>query len=200
MPELRAVAILAFLLSFAPAIAGAQNVRMVALDPVSRNVTLRNYEAAIDVDISSFQMCRAPGTYSAISALPLVAGDLSLSPGEEVTIRYDAILEAGTGIGFYVSAPFGTPANMRDYMQFKGVAGFRESVAVAAGIWSAGTFAAGEGPYVYTGDGLEDGAAFWSTPIPTPALGAAGGPLLLALLAGAGVYALRFASARSVPE
>jgi hypothetical protein len=57
---------------------------------------------------------------------------------------------------------------MADYMQFKGVAGFRESVAVAAGLWTAGTFAAGDpGPYFYTGNGVaQNGAAFWTNASP----------------------------------
>jgi hypothetical protein len=86
----------------------------------------------------------------------------------KVTIVYSAILSAGTGIGVYTTSGFTDPANMSDYMQFKDVAGFRESVAVAAGLWTAGTFATGDpGPYFYTGDGVSDnGAAFWTNAVP----------------------------------
>jgi hypothetical protein len=95
-------------------LAAAQNVRMVALDEVLQQVTIRNFEPATTVDISAFQLCREPGTYQGLSVVPLVAGDLVLDPGEEVTVTYTAILASGTGIGLYLSGPFGSAANMLD--------------------------------------------------------------------------------------
>ena len=80
-------------------------------------------------------------------------------------------------------------------MQYKGVAGFRESVAVGAQIWTAGTFAEGdEGPYFYTGDGTQNGAEFWtnSTGAPVPSLSGASRTTLVAVLGlAAGLLWLR---------
>jgi hypothetical protein len=167
-----------------PGLVSAQ-IRMTRLDEVTQQVTIENFSASTGVDISGYFMCRAPGTYRQFSTLTIVGGgDLDLSPGESVTIIYTDILSAGTGIGVYVTSGFTNPANMSDYMQFKGVAGFRESVAVDAGLWTAGTFATGDpGPYFYTGDGVaEDGAAFWTnSPPAVPALSTWGLAGLVAL-------------------
>ena len=155
-----------------PAVASAQ-VRMIQVDEVLQEVTIRNFGGTA-VDVSSYQMCREPGTYRALSALTLVSGDLMLDPDEEVTFVYTFILSAGTGIGLYLNGNnFNSAANMADYMQYKGVSGFREGVAVTAQLWTAGEFAAGDdGPWFYDGDGVtENGAAFWSNvPEPSPTL------------------------------
>jgi hypothetical protein len=162
---------------FALASPAEAQVRMVELDENAREVTIRNFSPDTTVDVSGYFMCRAPGTYQAASSLTIVGGgDLNLSPGEQVTLVYTFIIASGTGIGLYLNgANFGSPANMADYLQYKGVAGFRESVAVAAGLWTAGTFATGDpGPYFYTGNGSQNGAAFW-THVPAPQVPALGG-------------------------
>ncbi len=156
-------------------LAGSANaqIRMVELDENTQQVTIRNFSATETTNISSWQLCRQPGTYQALSVLAIIGGgDLNLSPGEEVTVVYTAILAAGTGIGLYISSPFSSSTTIRDYMQYKGVVGFRQSVAVGAGIWTANTFASGDpGPYFYTGDGIQNGASFWtSTPSAVPGL------------------------------
>ena len=162
--------LIAILMLSGVGVASAQNVRMVKLDEVLQQVTLKSFEPTSTVDVSTFQLCREPGTYQSLGAVPLITGDLVLDPAEEVTVVYTAILETGTGIGLYISGPFGSASNMLDYVQYKGVAGFRESVAVAAGIWAAGTFVDGDGPYVYIGDGTQDGHSFWSQEVESPAV------------------------------
>lgn len=143
-------------------------IRMTQLDEISQEITIKNF-GGTQVDVTTYQMCREPGTYRALSTLTIVSGDLVLDPDEEVTVVYSFVLSAGTGLGLYLLPSFGTPAAMSDYMQYKGVVGFREGVAVSAGLWTAGTFADGaSGPYFYTGDGTENGATFW-TNAPPPA-------------------------------
>lgn len=185
-----------------PGFASAQ-IRMTRLDEVTQQVTIENFSASTTVDISGYFMCRAPGTYKQFSTLTIVGGgDLDLSPGESVTILYTDILSAGTGIGVYVTSGFTDPANMSDYMQFKGVAGFRESVAVDAGLWTAGTFAAGDpGPYFYTGDGVaENGASFWANapPVAAPAL-SAWGLVGLVVLLGTAMTMIRRSRGETIP-
>jgi hypothetical protein len=183
-------------LVFAAAGQSVAQIRMVELDEDTQQVTLRNFNSVGNLDASTYWMCRAPGTYAAVSGLTIVGGgDLDLSPGEEVTIFYTAILAAGTGIGLYFnSSNFELPVNMADYMQYKGVAGFREVVAVSKGIWTTGTFASGDpGPYLYTGDGTQNGAAFWSSaPAPSvPTVSAWGVVVLCSLVIGAVVLRSR---------
>jgi hypothetical protein len=173
-----------------PGAAFAQ-VRMTELDEVAQTVTLKNFGGSA-VDTSGYYMCREPGTYQIFTALTIVgAGDLNLDADEEVTLVYGEILSSGTGIGVYLNAnSFNNAANMADYMQYLGVAGFRESVAVTAGLWATGEFATGDpGPFFYTGDGDENGAAFWTNSPPkppnqTPALSTWGIGGLCAVLVG----------------
>lgn len=148
---------------------GNAQVRMVQLDETARETTLRNFSSTATVDVSNYFLCREPNTYRQLANLPTVQGDLMLSPGEEVTIDYSFIPLAG-GIGlFTTSADFGDPNNMIDYVQYGGVVGFRQPVAVQAGLWDPGTFASGSsGPFIYSGDGVNDtGAEFWSASIGT---------------------------------
>ena len=154
-----------------PGLAGAQ-VRMTRVDEVAQQVTIKNFGTSpTPVDISGYFMCLAPGTYQQLSALTIVgSGDLSLSPGEEVTLVYTFIPASG-GIGLYISSGFTNPNNLADYVQYDGVAGVREDVAVAAGIWTTGAFASGtSGPFSYWGDGTQNGAFYW-TSIAVPAAG-----------------------------
>ena len=144
-------------------VASAQT-RMVQLDEVSQEVTLRNFSTTDTVDTSGFFMCIAPSTYRQVSGLPIVQGDLMLSPGEEVTIVYSFVPAAG-GVGLYANDNgFGNSNNMLDYVQYGGVAGFRQGTAISAGLWVGGTFASGSsGPFAYSGDGVNDnGAGFWA--------------------------------------
>lgn len=153
----------ALLLSMTAGVGTAQ-VRMVQLDEVARETTLRNFSSTATVNISGYFLCREPNTYRQLSNLPIVQGDLNLSPGEEVTIEYSFIPLAG-GVGLYSTvANFNDPNNMTDYVQYGGVVGFRQPVGVAAGFWTAGTFVDGaSGPFVYNGDGVNDnGSEFWS--------------------------------------
>lgn len=185
----------ALLIALVAASAQAQ-VRMVSVDVATQNVTLRNFGAG-NVDISGYFMCRSPGTYRIMSSLPIVSGgDLSLDPGEEVTITYGFVDPAG-GVGLYRNGSgFGNAVNLADYVQWVGVSGFREGVAVTAGIWTAGTFASGAGPvFEYTGDGIQDGATFWATAAAVPAL-----PIAFVLgLAGALAIGGGWAQRRRVP-
>ena len=180
------------LLAFSAFHLPSAQVRMTRVDEVALEVTLRNF-GPTETDVSGYWMCRAPGTYQQVSSLALVGGtDLSLSPGEEVTLVYGQIPAQG-GIGLYLNASgFGSSANIADYVQWGGVAGVRESVAVGAGIWTAGTFAAGaSGPFVYTGSGTQNGADFWSAITGVPVLPTWAAASLGVLLAGAAGRRLR---------
>jgi hypothetical protein len=46
-------------------------------------------------------------------------------------------------VGLYRVPNFPDPGSMEDYVQYGGVTGFREGIAVMAGLWTAGTFASG---------------------------------------------------------
>ena len=152
-------------------------VRMIKVDESSQAVTIKNFGASMTVDISAYFMCLAPGAYRAVSTLTIVGGgDLDLSPGEEVTVVY-TFTPASGGMGLYLNdSGFGSAVNMADYVQYDGGVGVREPVAVTAGIWTASTFATGApGPYYYSGDGTQNGAAYWSNVAPPTAVPGLGG-------------------------
>jgi hypothetical protein len=141
--------------------AGAQ-IRMSRIDPDSGRVTIQNFGAS-SVDVSSWQMCSGGSTYLALSTLTPI-GSLDLASGADVFITYSLFVGAGDEVALYVSGPFtggAGAANIRDYMQFNSTGGSREPVAVAAGLWGAGDAVTGDGPYLYTGDGTQNGVSFW---------------------------------------
>ena len=204
MNPLRFALFLTLLALVLPGVASAQ-IRMSQVDELTQEVTIRNF-GGTQVDVSTWWMCRQPGTYQQLSGLTVTSGDLLLDPGEEVTIIYTFVLFAGTGIGLYDTNSFGNAAALQDYMQYKGVAGFREPLAVTAGLWTAGTFATGDpGPYFYIGDGTENGATFWTNDPPAPpsglpTLGAWGAGALGLALIGAARLAMRRRSEADAPH
>jgi len=164
-------------------------VRMVSVDPQTAEVVLRNFGAA-PVDVTGWWMCESLGTYRPLNEL--TSGSLNLAPGGEVTVTFtDFITPSGQGVGLYEDAFFsleeGGAQYIRDYMQYLTPDGFREPVAVAAGIWPDDDMVEGPGPYIYNGDGNQNGAAFWATlGTPVPSLSLPGGLLLVgAIVAGA---------------
>ena len=163
-----ATAAVALLLLLLASSASAQ-IRMVSIDPATDEVVLRNFGAG-NVDVATWWLCRAPGTYRQISGLS-VSGPTLLGPGDEVTVVYTGQLgEPGQGVGLYETPSFGSASAIRDYMQYLTQSGVREPIAVAAGIWPDDDEVTGAAPYTYVGDGTQNGAAFWTgaaAPVPS---------------------------------
>ena len=55
-----------------------------------------------------------------------------------------------------------------DFVQWGSAGNGREDVAVAKGIWIAGTFVSGDEPFTYTGNGGQNGSDFWEATTPPP--------------------------------
>ncbi len=144
----------------------ASNLRLVAVDPSTKNVTIKNFGNASQ-DISDYRLCSNINyTFSGIAAnTVLVSGDLDLSPGEEVTVNWlvlGAFRSIGDDMGLYLpEGSFPNPSAMVDYMQYLTLDGGREAVAVAKGIWSNDETVMDEPEYTYIGDGTQNGASFW---------------------------------------
>lgn len=133
-------------------------LRISEVDTDNNTITLKNFGEE-SVDASSFWICilRAYQPISDISA-----SDLVLDSDETVVLTTN--LDGGSSdIGLYQSSQFGVASAMLDFMQYGqdvGASG-RVSVAVTKGIWSNGDFVGDQSPYVYTGDGTQNGASFW---------------------------------------
>ncbi|WP_242205159.1 T9SS type A sorting domain-containing protein [Aestuariivivens insulae] len=127
-------------------------IRFTEVNIATESVTIKNFGNST-VNISSWQLC----VYPAYAQLNTMTGSsLNLAAGASVTFTSTISLSDNDGeLGLYISGPFGTASNMRDYIQWKAGGHFRESVAVAAGIWTSGTFisSSAPNPYSYTGDG-----------------------------------------------
>ena len=138
-------------------------VKMRLVDPASGEVTLRNYSPSATIDMSGWWLCNFPAYTLLADQSP--TGSLILAPGAEVTVTSTVnINPTDSELGLYNTNSFGSAAAMEDYIQWGSAGHGRESVAVAAGIWGAGTFIMDAPPFEYTGDGLtEFGVNFWQT-------------------------------------
>ncbi|MGA7304888.1 MAG: T9SS type A sorting domain-containing protein [Rhodothermales bacterium] len=104
----------------------------------SRWVELRNTGDA-DFDVSSFWLCNYPN-YVQISDLTILSGSTTIAPGEALVVAFDALGNGDGELGLYSTNTFADSSAIVDYMQYGSSGHMRESVAVAAGIWDAGTF------------------------------------------------------------
>ncbi|MEK6151957.1 hypothetical protein WIW50_01790 [Flavobacteriaceae bacterium 3-367] len=103
----------------------------------------------LTIDVSDYQLCLGPGTYRRIGDLT-VSGDLALAPGAFLVATYDQIntaagqiggANATGGLGLYINnSDFTAESTLADFVQWGDGGSIRESVAVAAGIWTAGDF------------------------------------------------------------
>lgn len=134
-------------------------VRISKLDPNTNSVALKNFGASA-IDISGYWFCNFPA-YGQVSSMTATT---MLNPGEEVYIASSINFAVADGeFGLYNTNSFGSDTAMEDYIQWGNAGHQRESVAVAKGIWDAGTFINVAPPFEYTGNGSQDGVAYWST-------------------------------------
>jgi len=115
------------------------------------------------VDLSGYFLCLGPGTYRQIGDLE-VTGDLNLAPGGYLVASYEMPNETG-GLGLYVdNSGFGNATTLADFVQWGAAGTPRESVAVEAGIWTAGEFVpvmnSADNTVIFDGEGT--GAANWA--------------------------------------
>lgn len=146
-----------FIIVFSSSISA--QVRILRLDPATNSVTLKNFGSSSE-PISGLWLCNFPA-YGQVSSMTAVT---SLDAGEEVSFGSSVNFAPADGeFGLYTSASFASSAAMIDYIQWGSAGHQRENVAVASGVWDAGTFINVAPPFEYTGDGSENGVAFWST-------------------------------------
>jgi Secretion system C-terminal sorting domain len=141
-------------------------IRMTKVDPASSLITIRNF-GSVTVNIQQYRLC-ALFEYSSLSgpSVTLADGIFNLGPGASVTIEWAAssgFNPTSSDLGLYLPmGAYSDPANMVDFMQYGTSGQGREGVAQAAGLWSAGAFVTGAGPWVYTGNGNQNGIDFWA--------------------------------------
>lgn len=136
------------------------NVRILRADPNTNSITLKNF-GDTEAPISGYWFCVRP-QYAQLSSM---TGVTTLAPGAELDIASSINFPVASGeFALYSSSSFGSSAAMLDFLQWgTGAASSRESEAVGAGLWVADTFITDAPPFEYTGDGTQNGVAFWST-------------------------------------
>ncbi len=93
------------------------------------------------VDVSDLWLCNFPD-YHRISTLTVLEGALMIPAGDYLVVAFDSLGDGDGEVGLYTSNQFASAAAMAGYMQYGSAGHMRESVAVAAGVWTAGAFAA----------------------------------------------------------
>ncbi len=143
-------------------------IRLVSVDPASGIITLQNF-GVNPVDVSGYRFCHGSFNYtSTVANMLAISGTPSnFAPGLLV-LSGATLSTGGSGLGLYLpgvsSADFGSAVMMVDFTQWVSGGNPRENVAVAKGIWTAGDFIVGSGPYLYNGNGTTDnGVTFWQT-------------------------------------
>ncbi|MFN0032373.1 MAG: hypothetical protein ACKVOR_09455, partial [Flavobacteriales bacterium] len=137
-------------------------IRFTQVTPATDQIKIKNFGAS-DVDISTYRLC-ALFNYATLSFAPvsIVSGDFLLSQNEVVTLTWPGLNNTQSDLGLYLpTGLFTSPAAMVDFMQYGAAGQGREGVADAAGIWTAGTFLTGTGPWFYIGDGNTTGVTEW---------------------------------------
>ncbi|WP_298238847.1 T9SS type A sorting domain-containing protein [uncultured Algibacter sp.] len=147
-------------------------IRSIMVDPATNDITVKvkNFGSST-VDITNYWLCDFP-QYDRFSDTSIVgSGDFLLSPDEEVTVIWVSGLDNTNGeLGIYNTNSFSSSSAMEDYMQWVTSGHQREPVAVAKGIWTAGTTVNVTPPYQYNGDGSQNGSTFWESTLSTKEL------------------------------
>jgi hypothetical protein len=152
----------------------AQGLRIVNVVPAQKTVVIKNFGAAA-IDISTYQFCSLFNyTQLNAGAVSVVSGSLDLLPGNTVTLSWNTaggMNINGADLCLYQPSPnFANPLHILDFVQWGTGGNGRENIAVAAGLWVAGTFVNGNGPMTYIGDGANHGVTLWELDCVDPAL------------------------------
>ncbi|WP_299276092.1 T9SS type A sorting domain-containing protein [uncultured Psychroserpens sp.] len=141
-------------------------IRILNVDPAGDTVTIKNFGGAT-VNIASYRLCSLFSYKTLSTQTTVVDGSLNLGPDAEVTIfaeNYLSLSTTAADLGLYFpTGNFGTASSMVDFMQWGAGGQGRENVAVAKGIWTAGTFVNVAPPYSFTGSAVDTGVTFWDT-------------------------------------
>ncbi len=132
-------------------------------------VELKNI-GGTSIDISNYWLCDFPA-YGQLQNLTIdCGGDLILDPGEIVTVVVNFDIDPADGeMGLYLNNNFAQSASIIDYVEWGSTGHNRASVAVSAGIWTAGDFvSAFTANTVIEYDGSGDASTDWSEDMATP--------------------------------
>jgi hypothetical protein len=142
----------------------AQQFKLLVVDPTADTVTIKNFGTTTQ-NVGNYRLCSLFSYLTISSQTTVISGSLNLAPNAEVTVSSSGFLnDSEADLGLYLpSGSFGSAANMVDFTQWGSAGNGRESVAVSAGLWTAGTFINLAPPYEFNGGAGDSGVNFWST-------------------------------------
>jgi hypothetical protein len=142
--------------------------RITQVDEDAKQITLTNFGTCA-IDLSQYQLC-SEFFCALVSTLSVQSGSINLPAGSDVVLQWNSWSPTADGadMSLYLPSPsYTNPDDMLDFVQWSSSPNGRESVAVAKGIWVAGTFVENISPYTYIGDGMSEyGVEFWAGTIP----------------------------------
>jgi len=136
-------------------------IRFVEVDPIDDTATIQNFGAST-IDIGDYWICTL-FVYTQLNSFTVDSGSLNLTSGATVTISGLNLRDSDADIDLYTSRSFGSSTAIVDFIQWGDSGNGRESVANTANIWQTGDFLTGSGPFVYNGNGNQNGLAFWGS-------------------------------------
>ena len=148
---------------------GKSQVRFVKVNPATDAIYIKNFGDS-QVNLATYRLCSEfKYTGNLTFDVTLLSGSTNLAAGDTLSVSWP-IADAAADLGLYgAEGSFGDTSAMVDFLQW-GEAGIgRESVANSKGIWTAGEFIEGDGPYIYTGDGNGSGQNVWENEAEEPA-------------------------------
>lgn len=141
-------------------------IKLTYVNPTTQEIRIKNF-GGTSVDITNYRFCALFEYANLVEpSITILSGSLNLTAGSEVAVQWNAgsgFNTSASDIGLYLpTGGFNVASAMVDFMQYGAGGQGREGVANTAGLWVAGTFLTGTGPWEYTGDGSASGIALWS--------------------------------------
>ena len=152
---------------FTAPVACCSDFRITGVNDALKQITISNLGSCTQ-PLGSFQLC-SNGSCALVSSLSLVSGALNMTPGSSVTLQWNAWNPTINNGNLTLVRSGGNSNNsndVRDYVAWGSGGQAGETVAVAAGIWTAGAFVNGVAPYSFNGLTGDYGAEFWSGSTP----------------------------------
>lgn len=153
--------LLLFLFAVIISFGAAARMRSHEINPSAGTLKIKNV-AGFPYDYSNFQLT-INGNFFNLNSLNITSGNLNAGINEIVAFA-GLVLAAQASIALWYPGTFpGNPTlnDIIDFVQY-GAGGLDfEALAVAAGLWAAGTFIQGLPPYLRIGGDFDEGVNFW---------------------------------------
>ncbi|MEM9823419.1 MAG: hypothetical protein AAF985_20215, partial [Bacteroidota bacterium] len=115
------------------------------------------------IPVGDYWLCDFPA-YERINDLNVICGNVNLAPGEILVVDNFNFVSTDDGeMGLYSTNSFGSAAAMQSYVEWGSAGHQRSTVAIAAGVWTAGNFVPAFNPEEFLSfDGAGNMASDWS--------------------------------------